>query len=162
MHTIGPGNALGNWFCGFTPPPLQQRRQARVPELGGMTGTDAKEDKEEAQCAQKWGRMLIFGIYGIIKNVLPNFYFILQIYQVKSFKMMHFMSQYFNFSIRYSWKCSKKMIELRLLSNYYPDSLLSFVALLRIFYQILISYCKFFMPKALKWGMLYLYTLIFQ
>ena len=59
--------------------------------------------------------MLFFVIYGIIKNVLPNFYFILQIYQVKSFKMMHFMSQYFNFSIRYSWKCSKKLIELRLL-----------------------------------------------
>ena len=82
---------------------------------------NSKEDKEEAQCAQKWGRMLFFVIYGIIKNVLPNFYFILQIYQVKSFKMMHFMSQYFNFSIRYSWKCSKKLIELRLLSNYYPD-----------------------------------------
>ena len=37
-----------------------------------------------------------------------------------------------------------------------------FVALLRIFYQILISYCKFSMPKALKWGMLCLCTLIFQ
>ena len=49
------------------------------PNLGfGKT----KEYKEEGQCAQKWGRMLIFVIYGIIKNVLPNFYFILQIYKV--------------------------------------------------------------------------------
>ena len=30
------------------------------------------------------------------------------------------------------------------------------------FYQILISYCKFIMLKALKWGMLHLFTLIFQ
>ena len=33
--------------------------------------------------------------------------------------------------------------------------------LLRIFYQILILYCKFIIPKALKWGMLNLCTLIF-
>ena len=39
---------------------------------------------------------------------------------------------------------------------------LSFVALLRIFKQILMSYCKFIMPKALKWGMVCLCILIFQ
>ena len=76
-----------------------------------------KEYKEEGQCAQKWGRMLVFVIYGIIKNVLPNSYFILQ-----SFTMMHFMSLYFNFS--FSWKYIEKLIELRLLSNYYPDQFL--------------------------------------
>ena len=47
-------------------------------------------------------RMLVFVICGFIKNVLPNSYFILQIYHVKSFKMMHVLSLYFNFSIRYS------------------------------------------------------------
>ena len=51
---------------------------------------------------------------------------------------------------------------MRLLSNYYPDWFLSFVALLRTFYQILTSYCKFIMTKALKWGMLHLFTLIFH
>ena len=61
-----------------------------------------KEYKEEAQCAQKGGRMLVFVICGFIKNVLPNCYFILQIYHVKSFKMMHVFSLYFNFSLRYS------------------------------------------------------------
>ena len=40
--------------------------------------------------------------------------------------------------------------------DYYPDYFLSFVA------QILISYCKFSMPKALKWGVLRLCTLTFQ
>ena len=39
---------------------------------------------------------------------------------------------------------------------------LSFVALLRIFFQIFISYCKFIMSKALKWCMLHLCTLIFH
>jgi len=47
-----------------------------------------KEYKEEGQCAQKWGRMLVFFIFGIIKNVLSNSYFILQIFHVKSFKMI--------------------------------------------------------------------------
>ena len=61
-----------------------------------------KEYKLEAQCAQKAGRMLVLVICGFIKNVLPNSYFILQIYHVKSFKMMHVLSLYFNFSIRYS------------------------------------------------------------
>jgi hypothetical protein len=48
------------------------------------------------------GLMLVFVICGFIKNFLPNSYFILQIHHVKSFKMMHVMSLYFNFSIRYS------------------------------------------------------------
>ena len=61
-----------------------------------------KEYMEEAQCAKKGGRMLIFVICGFIKNFFPNFYFILQIYHVKSFKMMHITSLYFNFSSRYS------------------------------------------------------------
>ena len=51
-----------------------------------------KEYKEEAQCAQKGGRMLVFVICGYIKNFFPNFYFILQTYHVKSFKMMHITS----------------------------------------------------------------------
>ena len=55
-----------------------------------------------AACAQKWGRMLVFVICGFIKNVLPNSYFILQIYHIKSFKMRHDMSLYLNFSARYS------------------------------------------------------------
>ena len=58
-----------------------------------------KEHKQEAQCAQKAGRMLVFVIFGFIKNLLPNSYFILQIYDVKSFKMMHVTSLYFNFSV---------------------------------------------------------------
>ena len=98
----------------------------------------------------KVSRMLVFVICGIIKNVLPNSYFILEFFHVKSFEMMHFMSLHFDFSVRYSWKYIEKLIELRLLSDYYPDLFLSFVALLRIFYQILISYFKF----NLKWGML--------
>ena len=36
------------------------------------------------------GLMLFFNICGFIKNALQKFYFILQIYNVKSFKMMHF------------------------------------------------------------------------
>ena len=55
-----------------------------------------------AACAQKWGRMLVFVICGFIKNVLPNSYFIFQIPHVKSFKMMHFICLYFNYSVRYS------------------------------------------------------------
>jgi len=39
---------------------------------------------------------------------------------------------------------------------------LSFVALLRIFFQTFISYCKFIMSKALKWGMICPDTLIFS
>ena len=35
-------------------------------------------------------------------------------------------------------------------------------AFINFFYQIPISYCKFIMPKALKWDMLCLCTLIFQ
>ena len=61
-----------------------------------------KEYKEEAQCAQKGGRMLFFVICGFIENFFLNFYFILQIYHVKSFKMMHVTSMYFDFSLRYS------------------------------------------------------------
>ena len=123
---------------------------------------EIKEHKEEPQCAQKGGRMLVFVICGFIKDFLPNSYFILQICHVKSFKMRHVMALYFNFSVRYSWKCFKKVLQLRLLSNYYPDYFLSFVTLSRIFYQILISYCKFIMLKALKWGMLGFCTMIFQ
>ena len=62
----------------------------------------SKEYKEEAQCAQKGGRMLVFVICGFIKIFFPNFYFTLQIYHVKSFKIMHVTSMYFNFSLRYS------------------------------------------------------------
>ena len=47
----------------------------------------SKEYKEEAQCAKKRGRMLIFVICGFIKNFFPNSYFILQIYHAKSFEM---------------------------------------------------------------------------
>ena len=57
---------------------------------------------EEAQCAQKGGRMLFFVICGFIENFILNIYFILQIYHVKSFKMMHVTSMYFDFSLRYS------------------------------------------------------------
>jgi hypothetical protein len=53
---------------------------------------NAKEHKQEVQCAQKWGLMLVFVIRGFIKNFLPNSNFILQIYHVKSFKMMHFQT----------------------------------------------------------------------
>ena len=62
--------------------------------------TVSKEYKEEAQCAQKAGRMLVFVICGFIKNFLTNSYFILHIHHVKSFKMRHV--RYFNFSVRYS------------------------------------------------------------
>ena len=61
-----------------------------------------KEYKEEAQCAQKGGRMLFFVICGFIENCFLNFYFILQIYHVKSFKVIRVTSLYFNFSVRYS------------------------------------------------------------
>ena len=44
-----------------------------------------KEHKQEAQCAKKGGQMLVFVNSGFIKNFLPNSYFILQIYHVKSF-----------------------------------------------------------------------------
>ena len=51
----------------------------------------AKEHKQEAQCAQKRERMLVFVICGFIKNFLQNSYFILQVYHAKSFKwgMLH-------------------------------------------------------------------------
>ena len=61
-----------------------------------------KEYKEEAQCAQKGGRMLFFVICGFIKHFFPNLYFILQIHHVKSFKRMHVTSLYFYFSLRFS------------------------------------------------------------
>ena len=80
-----------------------------------------KEHKLEAQCAQKWRWILFFVICGFIEDFLSNSYFVLQIYHVKSFNMMHVTSMYFDFSLRYSWKCIKKLILLRLLSNYYPD-----------------------------------------
>ena len=50
-----------------------------------------KEYKEEAQCAQKGGRMLVFVICGFIKNFLTNSYLILEIYHSKSFKMKKVM-----------------------------------------------------------------------
>ena len=43
------------------------------------------------------GRMLVYVICGFINFFLPNSYFILQIYHVKSFKVMHVKSLYFNF-----------------------------------------------------------------
>ena len=62
-----------------------------------------KEYKEEAQCAQRGGgQILVFVICGFIKNFLPNYYFILHVHHVKSFKMRHVRSLYFNFSVRYS------------------------------------------------------------
>ena len=61
-----------------------------------------KEHKEEGQCAQKWGRMLVFVIYGFIKNFSTNSYFILHVHLVKGFKMRHYRYLYFNFSVRYS------------------------------------------------------------
>ena len=69
-----------------------------------------KEYKEEVQCAQKGGLMLVFVICGFIKNFLPNYYFILHVHHVKSFKMRHVRSLYFNVSLRYSLKCFKKVI----------------------------------------------------
>ena len=69
-----------------------------------------KEYKEEGQCAQKGGRMLVFVICGFIKNFLTNSYFILHIHHVKSFKMKHVRPLYFNFSVRYSSKCFKKVL----------------------------------------------------
>ena len=66
------------------------------------TRTKTKEYKEEAQCAQKGGRMLVFVICGFIKHFFPNFYFIFQIHHVKRFKMIHVTSLYFNFSLRFS------------------------------------------------------------
>ena len=75
-----------------------------------------KEYKEEAQCVQKGGgRMLVFVICGFIKNVLPNSYFIFQIPHVKSFKMMHFICLYFNYSVRYSWKCIKEIDRIEII-----------------------------------------------
>ena len=62
----------------------------------------SKEYKEEGPCAQKWGRMLVFVICGFIKDFLPTSYFILQIYDAKSYKMRHGMSLYLNFSVRCS------------------------------------------------------------
>jgi hypothetical protein len=57
-----------------------------------------KEHKQEAQCAQKGGGGdASFCHLWCIKNFLPNYYFILQIYHVKSFKMVHVMSLYFIF-----------------------------------------------------------------
>ena len=66
--------------------------------------------------------------------------YILQIYHAKSFKMRYVtsLSQYVN---------HKNALKSQ---YYYPDQFLSFVALSRIFYQSLTSYCKFIMPKALK------------
>jgi hypothetical protein len=49
-----------------------------------------KEYKEEGQCAQKWGRMLVFVICGFIKNFSTNCYFILHVHLVKGFKMRHY------------------------------------------------------------------------
>ena len=62
----------------------------------------AKEYKEEGQCAQKGGRMLVFVICGFIENFLTNSYFILHIHQVKGFEMRHYRYLHFNFSVRYS------------------------------------------------------------
>ena len=45
--------------------------------------------------------LLVFVICGFIKNVLPNAYLILQIYHVKSFKMMHVTFMYFDVSLRH-------------------------------------------------------------
>ena len=47
-------------------------------------------------------------------NFLPNFYFILQIYHAKSFKMRHVTYLHFNFSVWYSWNALK-------IQYYYTD-----------------------------------------
>ena len=56
-----------------------------MPNVHLLSYFTGKEYKEEAQCAQKGGRMLVFVIFGSIKNFLPNSYSILQIYRAKSF-----------------------------------------------------------------------------
>ena len=61
-----------------------------------------KEYKDEGQCAQKWGRMLVFVICGFIKNFSTNSYFILHVHLVKGFKMRHVTFLYLDFSVRYS------------------------------------------------------------
>ena len=62
----------------------------------------AKSISKRHSVIKRVGRRLVFVICVFIQNFLPNSYFILQIYHVKSFKMMHVLSLYFNFSIRYS------------------------------------------------------------
>ena len=113
-----------------------------------------------------------FVIFGFIKNFLPNSYFILQIYHSKSYKIRHVTSLYFNFSVWYLENrvvrepCKRRSACIRkrrsVLKRGGGCYFLSFVALLSIFFQIFISYCKFIMSKALKWYMLHLCTLIFH
>ena len=55
---------------------------------------------------------LVFVICGFIMNLLPNIYFILQIYHAKSFKMRHVTSLYFNFVSMIFIKCFKNSILL--------------------------------------------------
>jgi len=75
---------------------------ANEASAGALLTPTGKEHKQEAQCAQKGGRLLVFVICGFIKKCLPNSNIILQIYHGKSFKMRHVTSLYFNFSVRYS------------------------------------------------------------
>ena len=94
---------IGYNLCSFPPlnfPSIYRRGAFNNYNVKKREGN--KEYKEEGQCAQKGGRMLIFVICGFIKTFLTNSYFILHVHQVKGFKMRHYRYLYFNFSIRYS------------------------------------------------------------
>ena len=79
-----------------------QETKGNMPTAASSIMEALKEYKEEGQCAQKWGRMLVFVICGFIKNFSTNSYFILHVHLVKGFKMRHYRYLYFNFSVRYS------------------------------------------------------------
>ena len=66
--------------------------RANVPYRAYTTVYIGQEAFSKEYKLKREGRMLVFVICGFIKNVLPNSYFILQIYRVKSFKMMHVIS----------------------------------------------------------------------
>ena len=79
--------------------------------LQGLRSSQSKSIKKRRSVLKKGGgRMLVFAICGFIKNFLTNSYFILYIHHVKRLKMRYFKSLYFNFSIRYSQKCFKKVL----------------------------------------------------
>ena len=90
-----------NKGLGFSPEDRKENIR-RTAETAVLMADAGKENKQEGQCAQSKGLLLVFVICGFIKNFLPNSYYILQMYHGKSFKMRHTMSLYFNFSVRYS------------------------------------------------------------
>ena len=63
-----------------------KNKQTEIFTKDQFQGVKILAHKQDAQCAQKGGQMLVFVICGFIKNFLPNSYFILQIYHAKSFK----------------------------------------------------------------------------